>query len=100
ACHLLSWLGWSVAESAELGHSGATRSRRCGCAEDLGEADSTCCSASSILPGGASPVMEGCPAPGTTYPHPSGGRRRREPTPRLPASTRSGTRIGWTGQRM
>ena len=40
----------------------------------------------------------GCQAPGTTYPPPSGGRLRREPTPRLPASTRSGTRIGWTGQ--
>src|SRR5690348_1454395 len=54
----------STGRSLQLGRWGATRSRRCGCAEDLGEADSTCCSASSIPPGGASPVMEGCQAPG------------------------------------
>jgi len=49
-------------------------------------ADSTCCSASSILPGHASLVTGGCEAPGTTWPHPFGWQPRREPKLRLPAS--------------
>ncbi len=33
----------------------------------------TCCSASSILPGHAPLVTVGCEAPGTKYPSPTGG---------------------------
>ena len=60
--------------------------------------DNTCCSASSLLPRRASLATGRCEALGTTYPHPSGWRPKREPKPRLPAPRRSGTRSAWYGQ--
>jgi hypothetical protein len=60
--------------------------------------DNTCCSASSLLPRRASLATGGCEALGTTYPHPSGWRPKREPKSRLPAPRRSGTRRAWYGQ--
>src|SRR3954464_15283739 len=60
--------------------------------------DNTCCSASSLLPRRASLATGGCEALGTTDPHLSGWRPKREPRSRLPAPRRSGPRRAWYGQ--
>jgi hypothetical protein len=80
---------------AQFSEERATRGYHGNCVAPRKGGDDTCCSASSLLPRRASPVTGGCEALGTTYPHPSGWRRKREPTSRLPAPRWSGTRRAW-----